>query len=136
MNCQLSDGSWPSFLGDAEGTWTTSLAVCTLISLNEMSSATDKALNWLVRERGKEGHWFWRWKFKIADREVRFNSDKYGWPWSPGTVSWVIPTAFSLVAIKQYTVCNRSEASEKRIRVGVEMLLEGVAPMLDNFLSI
>ena len=26
----------------------------------------------------------------------------------------VIPTAFSLIAIKQFTACNRSEASEKR----------------------
>jgi hypothetical protein len=36
----------------------------------------------------------------------------------------VIPTAFSVVAIKQFTFCNRSEASEKRIRLGVEMLLD------------
>jgi hypothetical protein len=46
-----------------------------------MSNARDSTLDWLVRERGKEGHWFWRWKFTIADREVRFNPDKYGWPW-------------------------------------------------------
>ena len=91
MNCQLSDGSWPSFSGDTEGTWTTGLAISTLISLNAMSSSSDKALNWLVRERGKEGDWFWRWKFKIADREVRFDPDKYGWPWRPGSASWVIP---------------------------------------------
>jgi hypothetical protein len=124
MNCQLSDGSWPSFLGDTEGTWTTGLAISTLISLNAMSNSSDKALNWLVRERGKEGDWFWRWKFKITDREVRFNPDKYGWPWSPGTVSWVIPSAFSLVAVKQYTVCNRLAAAENRIRLGVDMLLD------------
>ncbi len=36
----------------------------------------------------------------------------------------MIPTAFSVVAIKQFTVCNRSEASEYRIRLGVEMLLD------------
>jgi hypothetical protein len=119
MNCQLSDGSWPSFLGDTEGTWTTGLAISTLISLNAMSSSSDRALNWLVRERGKEGDWFWRWKFKITDREVRFNPDKYGWPWSPGTASWVIPSAFSLVAVKQYTVCNRLAAAETRCGAGV-----------------
>jgi hypothetical protein len=37
---------------------------------------------------------------------------------------WVIPTAFSIIAIKQFTVCNRSEASEKRIHLGVDMLLD------------
>jgi hypothetical protein len=40
------------------------------------------------------------------------------------SASWVIPTAFSLIAIKQFTVCNRSEASEKRIHLGVDMLLD------------
>ena len=39
---------------------------------------------------------------------------------------WVIPTAFSTIALKQYTVCNRLETSEKRIRFGVEMLLDRV----------
>src|SRR5208337_3393234 len=39
MKCQLSDGSWPAFWGDREGTWTTSLAISTLISLNDASSA-------------------------------------------------------------------------------------------------
>jgi hypothetical protein len=92
--------------------------------LNEISEASDKALRWLLESRGKEGHWFWRWKFKTADRYVRFDPDKYGWPWSHGTGSWVIPTAFSVIAIKQFTVCNRSAAPEKRIHLGVEMLLD------------
>ena len=95
-----------------------------LDSANDVSDARGRALKWLLSERGKEGNWFWRWKFKTADREVRFNPDKYGWPWCPGAGSWVIPTAFSVVAIKQFTVCNRSEAPENRIRLGVEMLLE------------
>ena len=43
---------------------------------------------------------------------------------------WVTPTAFSIVAIKQFTVCNRSEASEKRVRLGVAMLLDRVCVTL------
>ena len=31
-----------AFLGDAEGTWTSSLALSTLIPLNEMSNARDR----------------------------------------------------------------------------------------------
>jgi hypothetical protein len=121
---QLSDGGWPAFQGDSEGTWTTALALCALTVLNEISDASDKALRWLLGSRGKEGHWLWRWKFKTADRNVKFDPDKYGWPWVTGSASWVIPTAFSIIAIKQFTACNRSEASEKRIHLGVEMLLD------------
>lgn len=123
---QLSDGGWPAFQGDSEGAWTTALALCALTVLNETSDASERALRWLQGVRGKEGHWFWRWKFKTADRHVRFDPDKYGWPWVSGSASWVIPTAFSVVAIKQFTVCNRSEVSEKRIQLGVDMLLDRV----------
>jgi hypothetical protein len=121
---QRPDGSWPTFDGDSEGAWTTALALCTLNITGDFVAAREKALRWLDAERGLEGHCFWRWKFKTADRNVRFDPDKYGWPWISGSASWVIPTAFSVIAIKQFTVCNRSAASEKRIHLGVEMLLD------------
>jgi hypothetical protein len=124
LDRQRVEGGWPAFQGDPEPSWATALALCTLTVVNDVSDARERALKWLLSEQGKEGHWFWRWKFKTADRNVRFNPDKYGWPWCPGAGSWVIPTAFSVVAIKQFTVCNRSEASENRIRLGVEMLLD------------
>jgi hypothetical protein len=124
LKSQLSDGGWPAFLGDSEGSWTTALALCTLNSTGDFTAARQKAFRWLYAERGREGHWFWRWKFKTSDRNVRFDPDKYGWPWVTGSASWVIPTAFSIIAIEQFTVCNRSEESEKRIHLGVEMLLD------------
>jgi hypothetical protein len=124
LSAQRADGSWPAFLGDSEGSWATALALCTLNTTGDLAAAREKALRWLDAERGREGHWFWRWKFKTVDRNVRFDPDKYGWPWIPGSASWVIPTAFSVIAIKQFTVCNRSEASEKRIHLGVDMLLD------------
>jgi hypothetical protein len=92
--------------------------------MSDIVPAQERALQWLLKQHGREANWFWQWKFRIADRNVRFNPAMYGWPWSAGAASWVVPTAFSLVAIKQYTVCNRSEASEKRIHLGVEMLLD------------
>jgi squalene cyclase len=124
VQSQARDGGWPACIGDPESAWVTALALCALNTTNDLAVARERAFRWLMMERGREGHWFWRWKFRIADREVRFDPDKYGWPWSPGTASWVIPTAFSLVAIKQYSVCNRLAAAEERIRLGVEMLLD------------
>jgi hypothetical protein len=83
----------------------------------------EKSISWLLSNKGREGHWFWRWKFKTVDRAVQFNPDKFGWPWFLGTVSWSIPTAFSLIALRQ------SPYSEivhfmNRIQLGVEMLRE------------
>ena len=124
LRLQRRDGACPAFGGDSDGSWTTALVLCVLNATGEFDSVREKAFQWLLSERGREGHWFWRWKFKTADRNVRFDPDKYGWPWASGSASWVIPTAFSVIALKQYTVCNRLEASEKRINLGVEMLLD------------
>jgi hypothetical protein len=124
LRCQLPGGSWPAFHGDREGSWTTGLALSTAIVTNHNSAACERALLWLLTEKGNEGHWLWRWKFKTADRNVRFDPDKYGWPWSHGAGSWVLPTAFALIAIKQYTVCSRREAAEARIHLGVDMLFD------------
>jgi hypothetical protein len=110
LKSQLNDGSWPAFQGDSDGSWTTALALCALSSTGEFADACEKARRWLNAERGREGHWLWRWKFKTVDRSVQFDPDKYGWPWSRGTASWVIPTAFSVVALKQFTACSRSES--------------------------
>ena len=71
---QLADGSWPSFIGDRESSWTTALAVCVLNSVNDPSKARERGESWLLRSKGREGHWFWRWKFKTADRSVHFRS--------------------------------------------------------------
>ena len=49
---------------------------------------------------------------------------EYGWPWISGSARWVIPTAFFVTAMKQFTVCIRYQASEERIHLGVEMLLD------------
>jgi hypothetical protein len=124
LDLQRRDGAWPAFVGDSEASWTTALALCALNGTGEFTSAREKAFHWLVEECGREAHWLWRWKFKTVDRNVRFDPDKYGWPWISGSASWVIPTAFSVIAIKQFTVCNRLEASEKRIHLGVGMLLD------------
>ncbi len=121
---QLSDGGWPAFQGDSEGAWTTALALCALTVLNEISDASNRALKWLLESRGKEGHWFWRWKFKIADRNVRFDPDKYGWPWSSGFCKLGHPHRFQHRRHQTIHGLQSLRASEKRIRLGVDMLLD------------
>src|SRR5258708_25843333 len=78
LSAQSADGSWPAFLGDSEASWATALALCTLNTTGDLAVAREKALRWLDAERGQEGDWFWRWKFKTADRNVQFDPDKYG----------------------------------------------------------
>ena len=130
LHNQNPNGSWPVFPGDdQEGGWVTSLAVMSLFDLVPAIPARLKGLHWLMSCVGREGNWFWKWKFRTADRHVRFDPDKYGWPWFPGTVSWVVPTAFSILALNQLPCsCGRLEKVPFRVERGVEMLLDRACP--------
>lgn len=124
LSLQRREGSWPAFVGDQEGSWTTALTALTLSRIEGDPRPREKAISWLLNTQGREAHWLWRWKFKTADTQARIDPAKYGWPWLPGANSWVIPTAFAVIALKQFTACNRSEAADRRIRTGVAMLLD------------
>jgi hypothetical protein len=124
LSVQLGDGSWPAFKGDDDGSWTTALAAVALSRVGGDSRVRAKATAWLVDTKGREAHWLWRWKFKTADALAGIDPDKYGWPWMPGENSWVIPTAFAVIALKQFSACNPSEEADRRIRTGIAMLLD------------
>ena len=129
LEAQNPNGSWPAFSGDdRDGCWATALAVTALINCGQVTPAIGRGLGWLLSSRGRESHWLWKWKFRTADTRVRFNPDKFGWPWIPGTCSWVVPTAFSLLAFKQSVVCCPTREMSFRIKRGVEMLLDRACP--------
>src|SRR5260370_25592337 len=73
LHLQRRDGGWPAFLGDSAGSWTTALALCALNEMTDFAGAREKAFHWLIAERGRAAHWFWRWKFKITDSNARFH---------------------------------------------------------------
>jgi hypothetical protein len=127
---QNADGSWPAFEGDdPEGCWTTALAAIALrFTDGPLSAGFEKSIRWLLTNKGRESHWFWKWKFRTVDRAVQFDPDKYGWPWFSGTVSWVVPTAFSLIALEQSGRCCRNDATVDRIQLGKEMLRDRACP--------
>src|SRR5262245_39589779 len=126
---QNADGSWPAFVGDdPDGCWTTALVAIALRFLGAPNAPIEKSIRWLLGNKGREGHWFWKWKFRTVDRAVQFNPDMYGWSWFPNTVSWVVPTAFSVIALEQFTPCCRTEPII-RIQLGKDMLRDRSCPL-------
>ena len=126
---QNPNGSWPAFAGDdQEGSGLTGLALFALTRCGIKSEATERATHWLLNLRGWESHWLWKWKFRTSDRHVRFDPDKFGWPWIPETVSWVVPTAYSLLALKESFGNSPPDQVAFRIRRGVEMLYDRICP--------
>lgn len=127
LRIQNPDGSWPAFAGDGgRESGFTGLALYVLRGFGVQGRATDRAARWLLQARGREGGWFWRWKFRTFDRHVRFDPNKFGWSWTPETVSWVVPTSYSLLALKRGN--HHSRRAHRRICRGVEMLYDRICP--------
>jgi hypothetical protein len=128
LDAQCPDGSWGAFATDDEPSGLTGLALLTLNSLGPFPEAANRAVHWLLQTRGREASLLWKWKFRTTDTRVRFDPDKFGWPWQPRTCSWVAPTAFAILALKQSFPCCRNGQIAYRIQRGVEMLLDRACP--------
>jgi len=128
---QNADGSWPAFVGDdRDGCWTTALGVLALMAAQRQTDRLHSAVHWLLTAKGREAKWLWRWRFLAVDKSVQFDPAKFGWSWAPGTTSWVIPTAFSVIALRQsrnYNI-NRSTMLAERIERGTSMLFDRMCP--------
>ncbi len=122
LESQLPCGGWPNALGTREpNAYSTSLALIALAHLRDRRDtrvAVHSAFGWLNAVAGREGHWLWRWKFRWFDRQVKFDTSKYGWPWIDGTLSWVAPTALAVIA---HRVWNHPSP---RVEHGMSMLLD------------
>jgi hypothetical protein len=129
LGSQNPNGSWPAFLGDdQEGSWVTSLVLIGLRDIVEDTPARLRGFAWLSSSAGKESNWLWKWKFRTTDRHVQFDPDKFGWPWLPGTNSWVVPTASAILAIRGLPCTCGIESIDARLQKGIQMLLDRVCP--------
>src|SRR5262245_7611755 len=129
LGCQNPNGSWPGFAGDdTEGSWVTALALIAVIRLSGDWKAVDKGVCWLLKTQGRESHRLMKWRYHTVDQKVQFDPDKYGWPWTVGASSWVVPTAYSLIALRQYFTCCLPEAAELRLKKGTAMLFDRACP--------
>ena len=128
QNC---DGSWPAFTGDEpEGCWTTALAVLSLMAARDEMKRLASGIQWLLDARGREANWLWRWKLSTVDNKVKFDPAKFGWSWTSGTTSWVIPTAFALIALQQARQRGYDKTAQlnERVDLGSSMLLDRMCP--------
>ncbi len=128
LNAQQADGSWGSFASDDEASGLTGLALLSLNTLGTFPTAAKKAADWLLDAKGREANWLCKWKFRTTDTQVSIDPEKFGWPWEPATCSWVVPTAFALLALKQHFPGSRNGKIAPRIQSGVEMLQDRACP--------
>jgi hypothetical protein len=129
---QAPNGLWPAVGGAAAGGnfWATAMAANTLMVLGAAPGTLAASLEALVRCRPVEASWLVRLRFRLSDRQVRFDPGKYGWAWVPDTVSWVVPTSMALIAVERAKNQGLIHGSEmwSRLNLGAEMLLDRACP--------
>lgn len=70
-----------------------------------------------TRALARVAHW-------LDPRTIEFDASLSGWPWQPGTSSWVEPTAHALMALSRVRRHATTAGVAERISMGKSMLLE------------
>lgn len=102
-SAQLPDRSWPAFAKSPEGCWLTSLACLALEGYGDSPEAVAGGAQWLCGQWPGDSTLWRRWMQKLFAKPsvVRMNTALRGWSWTPGTSSWVEPTACALILLQQ-----------------------------------
>lgn len=123
---QRADGSWPLSDSTNEASWTTALAIIALNRFREYQLKTRTASDWLLKQEGRTPGVLARLiaAFVSHSNTVALNPDLKGWAWVPRTFSWVEPTSYALVALKQVRTHVAAMNLEERIQQGEMMIYD------------
>jgi prenyltransferase/squalene oxidase-like repeat protein len=138
-DAQLSNGSWPAVAGQNEGAWVTSLACWAfLVQRDAAGAGVGRGIEWLLKEKPGDAGFLWRMARRLTGSMTvaAQNPDYFGWSWTPGTSSWVEPTAIALIvldrAMNGNPVRRRAQSSpagfRERIESAEKMLFDRMCP--------
>jgi hypothetical protein len=129
LKAQRADGSWPAYPGQPQGCWVTSVASHSLLLQGGEDSAVQRGLEWLLAAWPAEGSLWWRLRQSVfPSGVVRQDSSLRGWNWTPGTASWVEPTAHALLFLCALPPNLLSPLAVRRRQLAEGMLFDRMCP--------
>ena len=122
---QLPEGSWPAFAGQGHGCWVTAPACLALSLCGDSSECVAQGLRWLCDSWPAEGGIWWQLRRLVSPSSVvRQDFSLRGWSWTPGTASWVEPTAHALFALRSVPEQILPYGASRRCLLGERMLCD------------
>lgn len=120
------EGSWPLSDSSADASWTTALAIIALNRFPECQRQVRTASDWLLKQEGRTPGILARLigAFMTPNNAVALNPDLKGWAWLPQTFSWVEPTSYALIALKQIRTYVAGQVLAERIQQGEMMIYD------------
>jgi hypothetical protein len=125
---QMANGAWRPGADVQIAGWGTALCVNLATVRGEFGDPLQRGVAWLLGSAGVESNLINRAAAKVGLLRAERDLSLRGWPWKPGTSSWVEPTAHTLVALKRAA----SKVSGKNSRNALlERTREGEAQLMD-----
>lgn len=120
--CQKDSGAVSIDPKSADGSW---MAYAALLAFHAFGASAEESRlkSWILRFDDASGR-FTPADIKAIAEAYRYDASIMGWPWTPNTTGWVEPTALFILALLRAGVV----ANEKRIRSGVDLLLDRALP--------
>ena len=129
---QTTEGAWPTGSGSEPGCWVTALACLALLNQPERDEdAVARGARWLCSTWPAEGNLMWRLRNRLHRKQesvVAQDHSLRGWSWTPGTASWVEPTAYSLLLLQNVPERIRPSQASERIQLAERMLYDRACP--------
>ncbi|MCI0434451.1 MAG: terpene cyclase/mutase family protein [Gemmatimonadetes bacterium] len=125
LDRQLEDGGWPYLEVVPQSSWVTSLAVLALGRIGAGDPGLRRGIRWIAGTEGR-GFPFLLWlQYKLFPEQQATELDPSlkGWPWAKDTFSWVEPTAYAILALRQHAD-HAGRSGADRMREGQRMLLD------------
>jgi hypothetical protein len=122
LNCQHKDGGWGINEDDPESGWQTAWALIALRYSTQNKDSISKAVEWLTTVSTSE---ITREEFQKPDVPKSNNVGAFVWPWLPGQVGWIEPTAMAVLALEGIT---NSQLADVRINAAHSYFLQNRTP--------
>jgi hypothetical protein len=126
---QFPNGSWPACEQMKDGSWVTSLACIVLGSDGQSGRNVAAGLKWLCQDFPRDSSPWRRLMQRLRPpSHVTMNDSYRGWGWTPRTSSWVEPTAFALMALREATPQDLPAAANQRRNLATGLLYDRMCP--------
>jgi hypothetical protein len=112
------------------GSWITSLTCSALAADPESGTNIVAGLKWLCDDFPRDSSPWRRFVRRIRNEShlAKQNDSYRGWGWTPKTSSWVEPTAFGLMALRDAPTAQLPENAAQRRELAVALLYDRMCP--------
>jgi hypothetical protein len=126
---QLDDGAWPVMPGLDEASWASAMALMAVQGRTGSDAALRRGSHWIAESRGAGVPWRVRLREWLRGSDmVELDPTLTGWSWAPDTFSWVEPTAWGILALRNAYPDRIPRAIGRRIDEGERMILDRTCP--------